>query len=163
MSNKRKAWIGIYLDRATQAQINRWIKSNIPRGNRLNPYPKYPIHKKHLTIKYDIKDKDPKKLEGALEKFDKDNIKLNLGKINLFHDGDYDVIKVDVDSDDARKLKNIVEKNINAAKAANVNNKSQNDARTAANPALLIRYMSSWSSSSCSISMQEFLTTKSKT
>jgi len=101
----REAWMGIFFDPKTTAELDEWVRYNIPKGSR-------PAHKKHVTVKYGVREKDPMALIEAIGRYPKKNIKLKLGRIGIFRERDHDVVKIDVKSPDAKNIKEIIETSI---------------------------------------------------
>ncbi len=60
----------------------------------------------HVTIKYGIHGSDAGPVRKLVEKYGP--IKLRLGKTSLFESDKYDVVKIDVESDDLRKLNRLL-------------------------------------------------------
>lgn len=62
----------------------------------------------HITVKYGIVDVDIDQLKDKLSDFGP--IVVKLGDVSKFECGDYDVIKIDVDSDDLHRLNSLINK-----------------------------------------------------
>jgi len=64
----------------------------------------------HVTVLYGILDKSPDKTKDLLR--DQRCFSLKLGKITLFENEEYDVLKVDVESDSLIKLNNLLKSSL---------------------------------------------------
>jgi 2'-5' RNA ligase len=64
----------------------------------------------HVTALYGLKTRNPKEVEDVIKNFG--DVELELGKTSLFKNDKYDVLKVDVKSDDLKKLNKTLRDNL---------------------------------------------------
>lgn len=64
----------------------------------------------HVTALFGLKDKDSKNVAEVVKEFG--DVKLEFGKTSLFTNDKFDVLKVDVKSDDMRRLNALLQKNV---------------------------------------------------
>ena len=97
----------VNLPEAIAKRVMDWGKENIPddeisdtdenQGREDNP---------HITILYGIVDQSPQPVIDLLQ--GKPQVKATLGKISIFENDDYDVVKIGVESDDLAEFQEII-------------------------------------------------------
>jgi len=60
----------------------------------------------HITVRYGLETNDPSSLEKAFSNFG--SIEVKLGKISTFETDEYDVVKIDVNSEDLKRANELV-------------------------------------------------------
>jgi 2'-5' RNA ligase len=92
----------INLPKKLADEIIAWGREHIPNSFLYNN-DKGRENEIHVTALYGLRDKKPDKVKEVLK--DQKSVKLKLGKISAFIDnGEYDVIKIDVNSPNLHKL-----------------------------------------------------------
>lgn len=103
------SWVQINLPYLLSKEIQQWSQDNIPE-DQLSAKGKE--EETHVTVFYGFYDNTPFKVRKIIEKIKP--FKIELGKISVFHNEEFDVLKITVYSDELKetneKLKSIPHK-----------------------------------------------------
>jgi 2'-5' RNA ligase len=105
-NNISYGWVGVYLPKDLNRVLKNWVKKHIPEAHLSDT--ESDNTDSHITIKYGLLDTPVKGVLNLIGEYPKDFIKVMTGRMSLFQNDNFDVLKIEVMSEDLKALNKLI-------------------------------------------------------